>query len=58
LVLKRLSDLAVWQELESSLWRTQCEVYTLPPVERIRLDDTTTYGYHTVEDGGLMQLGP
>ena len=57
LVLKRLSDQADWQELESQLWRTQCEVYALPPVERIRLDATTTYGYHTVEDDGLMQLG-
>jgi len=57
LVLKRLSDLAVWQGLESSLWRAQCEVYALPPVKRIRLDATTTYGYHTVEDDGLMQLG-
>jgi transposase len=57
LVLKRLSDPAVWQELESSLWLAQCEVYALPPVERIRLDATTTYGYHTVGDGGVMQLG-
>jgi transposase len=57
LVLKRLSDLAHWQELESLLWSAQCEVYALPPVERVRLDATTTYGYHTVEDDGLMQLG-
>jgi len=57
LVLKRLSDLADWQELESRLWRAQCEVYALPPVQRVRLDATTTYGYHTVEDDGLMQLG-
>jgi transposase len=57
LVLKRLSDLAVWQELEASLWRAQCEVYALPPVSRVRLDATTTYGYHTVEDDGVMQLG-
>src|SRR5215471_19692694 len=27
LVLKRLSDLSDWQELESRLWRAQCEVY-------------------------------
>ena len=41
LVLKRLSDLAVWRELEADLWHAQCEVYacrlwsgcasTLPP---------------------------
>jgi transposase len=56
LVLKRLCDLEVWHELEAALWRTQCEVYALPPVERIHLDATTSYGYHAVDDG-LMQLG-
>ena len=43
--------------MEASLWRTQCEVYALPPVSRVRLDATTTYGYHTVGDDGVMQLG-
>jgi len=57
LVLKRLSDLAVWQELEADLWNVQCEVYALPPVERVRLDATTSYGYHAIDDDGLMQLG-
>jgi transposase len=57
LVLTRLSDLTIWHELESDLWRTQCEVYALPSVERIRLDATTTCGYHTVGEDGLMQLG-
>jgi transposase len=57
LVLKRLSDRADWQVLESRLWRAQFEVYALPPVERVHLDATTTYGYHRVEEGGLMQLG-
>ena len=57
LVLKRLSDLAVWHELEADLWRTQCEVYAVPPVQRVRLDATTSYGYHTIDDDGLMQLG-
>ncbi len=57
LVLKRLSDLAVWRELEADLWDAQCEVYALPPVERVRLDATTTYGYHAIDDDGLMQLG-
>ncbi|HWT80825.1 MAG TPA: IS1634 family transposase [Candidatus Methylomirabilis sp.] len=57
LVLKRLSDLEVWHELEADLWLAQCEVYALPPVERVRLDATTTYGYHAIDDDGLMQLG-
>ncbi len=57
LVLKRLSDPAVWRELEADLWHAQCEVYALPPVERVRLDATTSYGYHAIDDDGLMQLG-
>jgi transposase len=56
LVLKRLSDLAAWHELEADLWRCHCEVYALP-VERVRLDATTSYGYHTIDEDGLMQLG-
>jgi transposase len=56
LVLKRLSELEVWHDLEAGLWRDQCDVYALP-VERIRLDATTSYGYHAIDDGGLMQLG-
>src|SRR5512142_2259160 len=33
-----------------------CDVYVLP-VERVRLDSTTSCGYHTVTEDGLMQLG-
>ena len=46
----------VWARLEADLWQSTCNVYELP-VERIRLDSTTSYGYHTVTEGGLMQLG-
>src|SRR4051812_14893523 len=56
LVLKRLADAAAWQALESDLWHTHCDVYALP-VERVRLDATTSCGYHTATDDGLMQLG-
>src|SRR3954471_8346390 len=56
LVLKRLADPAAWEALEADLWRTHCDVYALP-VERVRLDATTSCGYHTVTDEGLMQLG-
>ena len=56
LVLRRLSDPAAWHELEADLWRCHCEVYALP-VERVRLDATTSYGYHAIDDDGLMQLG-
>jgi transposase len=57
LVLKRLSDPAAWHELESDLWCAQCDVYAVPPVERVRLDATTSYGYHAIDADGLMQLG-
>jgi transposase len=56
LVLKRLADSAAWQALEADLWHTHCDVYALP-VERVRLDATTSCGYHTLTDDGLMQLG-
>jgi transposase len=56
LVLKRLGDPAAWEPLEAELWHTHCNVYALP-VERIRLDATTSCGYHTVTEDGLMQLG-
>jgi transposase len=56
LVLQRLADSAAWETLEADLWHTHCDVYALP-VERVRLDATTSCGYHTVTDDGLMQLG-
>src|SRR3954453_4050416 len=54
LVLKRLSDPAAWEPLEADLWQAHCDVYALP-VERVRLDATTSCGYHTVTDDGLMR---
>src|SRR5512144_2062807 len=56
LVLKRLGDPAAWEPLEADLWHTHCDVYALP-VDQVRLDATTSCGYHTVTDDGLMQLG-
>src|SRR4051812_15867880 len=56
LVLKRLADTAAWEALEADLWRAHCDVYALP-VERVRLDATTSCGHHAVTDDGLMQLG-
>jgi transposase len=56
LVLKRLADPAAWEALEAELWQAHCDVYALP-VERVRLDATTSCGYHTVTEDGLMQLG-
>jgi transposase len=56
LLLSRLDDPAAWQSLEADLWHSHCDVYALP-VERVRLDATTSCGYHAVTDDGLMQLG-
>jgi transposase len=56
LLLKRLADPAAWEALEADLWHTHCDVSALP-VERVRLDATTSCGYHTSTDDGLMQLG-
>jgi transposase len=56
LLLKRLDNPPAWESLEADLWRSHCDVYALP-VDRVRLDATTSCGYHTVTDDGLMQLG-
>lgn len=56
LLLKRLAASDAWEALEADLWHTHCDVYALP-VERVRLDATTSCGYHTTTDDGLMQLG-
>src|SRR3954451_1255700 len=52
LVLKRLDADTAWDSLEDDLWHTHCDVYALP-VERVRLDATTSCGYHAVDDDGL-----
>src|SRR5437867_2874597 len=46
LLLCRLSNEKAWHALEADLWQHTLAVATLP-VEAIRLDATTTYGYHT-----------
>ena len=56
LLLARLSSPETWGRIEADLWNGTCDVYSIP-LERIRLDSTTSYGFHTPGDGGLMQLG-
>ncbi len=55
IVLRRLHD-ADWSGLETDLWQATCQVYEVP-ITCVRLDSTTTCGYHTVEPDGLMQRG-
>jgi transposase len=56
LVLQPLSNPETWDRIEAGLWDGTCEVYALP-LERVRLDRTTSSGFHTLVAGGLMQLG-
>jgi transposase len=56
LVLEALSNPDTWDRVEALLWNGTCEVYALPQ-ERVRLDSTTSYGFHTIVADGLMQLG-
>lgn len=55
IILRRLQD-ADWSALEADLWQATCEVYEIS-YQCIRLDSTTSFGYHTITPDGLMQRG-
>jgi transposase len=55
-VLARLSDDATWGAIERDLWTATVTGYELE-LAGIRLDSTTSYGYHRVIDEGVMQRG-
>jgi transposase len=55
IVLRRLHD-TDWSGLETDLWRATCQVYEVP-ISAIRLDSTTSCGYHAIDPDGVMQLG-
>jgi transposase len=55
IILRRLHD-SNWSALETDLWQTTCEVYEVP-IRCVRLDSTTSCGYHTIDPDGVMQLG-
>lgn len=55
IILRRLHD-TDWSALEADLWQATCEVYDIP-IDCVRLDTTTSCGYHTVGPDGVMQLG-
>lgn len=55
IILRRLHD-ADWSALEADLWEATCEVYEIS-YQCIRLDSTTSFGYHTITPEGLMQRG-
>jgi transposase len=55
-VLHRLSKDAAWEAIEKELWAATVAVYELE-VSGIRLDSTTSSGYHHVNEEGVMQFG-
>ena len=58
IVLRRLSRTADWEALEAELWAKTVVAYDLDQgMIGVRLDSTTTYGYHTPTEDGVMQLG-
>lgn len=56
-LLRRLSDDEAWAAMEEELWAATVAVYALE-LTGIRLDSTTSYGYHEVTEEGVMQFGP
>lgn len=56
-VLHRLSDDEAWAGIEEDLWVATVAVYEFE-LRGIRLDSTTSSGYHQVTEGGVMQFGP
>jgi transposase len=55
-VLHRLSDDDAWAAIERDLWVTTVTVYEFV-VTGVRLDSTTSYGYHQPHEDGLLQYG-
>lgn len=51
IVLRRLSPPTTWEALESDLWSSTVAVYEIQ-MTGVRLDSTTTYGYHTTTEDG------
>lgn len=56
IVLRRLSRTAAWEALEGDLWQSTLSVYAVE-VASVRLDSTTTYGYHTPTEDGVRPHG-
>jgi transposase len=55
-VLHRLSEDETWEAIERDLWAATVAVYALE-LTGIRLDSTTSYGYHRMTTEGVMQRG-
>lgn len=55
-VLHRLSEDAAWEAIEAALWTASLAAYDLE-LSGVRLDSTTSLGYHRVTEDGLLQRG-
>jgi transposase len=53
---RRFSNDANWLNFERALWDAAVSVYNIE-TKCIRLDSTTSYGYHKVNEDGFMQFG-
>lgn len=56
IVLHRLSKKDARDGIDTDLWSSSVAVYDLA-LEGVRLDSTTTYGYHAPDEDGVMQHG-
>lgn len=56
IVLSRLSEESARHGIDADLWRSSLAVDDLA-LAGVRLDSTTTYGYHTPDEDGMMQHG-
>lgn len=56
-LLHRLSGDVAWEAIEEDLWAATVAVYELE-LTGVRLDSTTSYGYHQVTEEGVRQFGP
>lgn len=55
-VLRRLSDDEAWVAIEQDLWAASLAVYEFE-LAGVRLDSTTSLGYHHVTEESVMQFG-
>jgi len=56
IVLHRFAETRAWEALEAALWPATVAL-SHGDLTGVRLDSTTSYGYHTPTPDGLMQLG-
>jgi transposase len=56
ILLRHLSDLHIWQKIETDLGSRAISVYNLKQ-KVVRVDATTVSGHHQVTENGLLQFG-